>query len=97
MPFWYQPTCWWAWFLFPLSLLMRSINFTRHFFYRQGWLKSYRSSLPVVVVGNISVGGNGKTPFVISLCEILIKEGYKPGVISRVMAVKRINTLYSLI
>jgi tetraacyldisaccharide 4'-kinase len=46
-------------------------------------LKSYQSPLPVVVVGNISVGGNGKTPFVISLCEMLIKEGYKPGVVSR--------------
>lgn len=83
MPFWYQSTRWWAWFLFPLSLLMRAINSTRHWCYRQGILKSYKSTLPVVVVGNISVGGNGKTPFVISLCELLIKQGYKPGVISR--------------
>ncbi|TEW50191.1 tetraacyldisaccharide 4'-kinase [Psychromonas algicola] len=83
MPFWYQPTLWWTWFLFPLSLLMRGINAVRYFCYRNKWLKSYQSTLPVVVVGNISVGGNGKTPFVISLCEILIEEGYKPGVISR--------------
>lgn len=83
MPFWYQQTVWWAWFLFPLALLMRGINTLRYFCYRKNWLKSYQSTLPVVVVGNISVGGNGKTPFVISLCEKLIKEGYKPGVISR--------------
>ena len=83
MSFWYQPTLWWTWFLFPLALLMRSINTLRYIGYRNKWLKSYESPLPVVVVGNISVGGNGKTPFVISLCEILIQEGYKPGVISR--------------
>ena len=83
MPFWYQPTHWWAWFLLPFALLMQSINFIRRVCYRKNWLNSYQSKLPVVVVGNISVGGNGKTPFVISLCEILMKEGYKPGVISR--------------
>ena len=83
MSFWYKPTLWWTWILFPLSLLMLGINTLRRILYRKNWFKSYRSTLPVVVVGNISVGGNGKTPFVISLCEILIKEGYKPGVVSR--------------
>jgi len=83
MPFWYQPIQLWVWCLWPLSLLMRSITAMRSFCYHQGWLKRYSSPLPVVVVGNISVGGNGKTPFVISLCELLIKAGYKPGVISR--------------
>jgi len=83
MPFWYQPTVLWAWFLFPFALLMRTISAVRYFCYQRHWLSSYRSPLPVVVVGNISVGGNGKTPFVISLCEILQKQGYKPGVVSR--------------
>lgn len=83
MPFWYQPTRWWAWFLFPLALIMQGISTLRRYCYQKGWLKSYQSSLPVIVVGNISVGGNGKTPFVISLCELLIQQGYKPGVISR--------------
>lgn len=83
MPFWYQATCWWAWFLFPFSLLMRMISALRRYGYEKNWLSSYKSTLPVIVVGNISVGGNGKTPFVISLCELLIKQGYKPGVISR--------------
>tara|TARA_R110001592_G_scaffold205288_10_gene455814 strand:- start:2074 stop:3045 length:972 start_codon:yes stop_codon:yes gene_type:complete len=83
MPFWYQSTRWWAWFLFPLALFMRFISILRCYGYKKSWLKSYQSPLPVIVVGNISVGGNGKTPFVISLCEILIQQGYKPGVISR--------------
>jgi tetraacyldisaccharide 4'-kinase len=62
---------------------MLIISKVRCYAYQKNWLKSYKSALPVVVVGNISVGGNGKTPFVISLCELLIKQGYKPGVVSR--------------
>jgi len=95
MPFWYQPTVLWAWLLYPLALLMRVISAIRCFCYRHHWLSSYRSPLPVVVVGNISVGGNGKTPFVISLCEILLKQGYKPGVISRGYGGK--STVYPLL
>lgn len=83
MPFWYLPTRWWAWLLYPLSLLLRLISSIRRFVYQKGWLKSYQAAVPVVVVGNISVGGNGKTPFAISLCELLIAEGFKPGVVSR--------------
>lgn len=83
MPFWYQATKWWAWILFPLSLLLRFISVIRRLAYQKGWKKSYRSPLPVVIVGNISVGGNGKTPFAISLCELLIANGYKPGLVSR--------------
>ncbi|TEW56001.1 tetraacyldisaccharide 4'-kinase [Psychromonas sp. RZ22] len=83
MPFWYQATRLWVWCLYPFSLLMQLISTIRRFCYKKGWLASYQSPLPVVVVGNISVGGNGKTPFVISLCELLITAGYKPGVISR--------------
>ena len=83
MPFWYQSLKWWVWLLWPFSLLMQLISIVRRYAYQRTWITSYRSRLPVVIVGNISVGGNGKTPFVISLCEILIREGYKPGVISR--------------
>jgi tetraacyldisaccharide 4'-kinase len=39
--------------------------------------------VPVIIVGNISVGGTGKTPLLIALCEYLVRQGYKPGVISR--------------
>ena len=55
------------WLLFPFALLFKLVTAVRRFFYRTGVLKSYRSSKPVIVVGNISVGGNGKTPVVIYL------------------------------
>ncbi len=83
MHFWYQKIRWWSWILYPLSLLFAAITFTRRLLYKKGLLKSTKNRLPVIVVGNISVGGNGKTPFVIWLCELLIKQGYKPGIISR--------------
>ena len=83
MQFWYQNTRWWSWLLYPFSLIFFAIAVTRRFLYRKNILKSTKNKLPVIVVGNISVGGNGKTPFVIWLCELLIKQGYKPGIISR--------------
>ena len=82
MPFWYRPITW-AWLLYPLALLFKLVSTARRLCYQKGLLNSYRSELPVIVVGNISVGGNGKTPFVIWLCETLLAAGYKPGVISR--------------
>jgi tetraacyldisaccharide 4'-kinase len=45
--------------------------------------RSYSSDVPIVVVGNIVVGGSGKTPLLMSLCEYLINKGIKPGVVSR--------------
>lgn len=83
MHFWYQSTRWWCWILYPLSLLFAAVSLVRRFLYKKAILKSSKNPLPVIVVGNISVGGNGKTPFVIWLCEFLIKHGYKPGIVSR--------------
>ena len=51
--------------------------------YRAGWLRSVRLSVPVLVVGNISVGGTGKTPLIIALIETLREKGWNPGVVSR--------------
>jgi tetraacyldisaccharide 4'-kinase len=82
MAFWYRRVTW-AWLLLPLALLFKIISLCRRRAYQQGFFKSYKSKLPVIIVGNISVGGNGKTPFVIWLCEMLIAAGYKPAVISR--------------
>lgn len=72
-----------SWALWPLSGLFRGLSATRRLAYRQGWLSSYRAPVPVVVVGNISVGGNGKTPMVLALVEHLKQQGWSPGVVSR--------------
>lgn len=73
----------WHILLIPLSWLFGIIVFLRKYFYKNGWLKSYRLNVPVIVVGNINVGGTGKTPLVIWLVEQMQLAGYKPGVVSR--------------
>ena len=69
--------------LWPISLLFQMVVAVRRSFFQLGLLKSTRLPVPVIVVGNIFVGGTGKTPFVIWLAESLRKAGYKPGIISR--------------
>ncbi len=71
------------WLLAPLTALFALISGTRRWLYRRGWLTAVNVGVPVVVVGNISVGGNGKTPTVIHLVELLKRAGYRPGIISR--------------
>lgn len=44
---------------------------------------SYKAPVPVIVVGNISVGGTGKSPMVVALCKLLTENGYRPGIVSR--------------
>ena len=72
-----------TWLLAPFSLLFWLISQVRVTLYHKKILKSYLSPVPVLVIGNISVGGNGKTPLVIWLVEQLQKKGVKVGVISR--------------
>jgi tetraacyldisaccharide 4'-kinase len=69
--------------LWPLSLLFRALAALRVLLFRAGLLKSERLPVPVVVVGNIFIGGTGKTPLTIWLVEQLRAAGMHPGVISR--------------
>jgi tetraacyldisaccharide 4'-kinase len=69
--------------LLPLSSLFSLCVSIRHQLYRYNILKSRRFNIPVIVVGNITVGGTGKTPFVIWLAKFLQAQGYKPGIVSR--------------
>jgi tetraacyldisaccharide 4'-kinase len=69
--------------LWPLSLLFRLLAALRAGLYRAGLLKAERLPVPVVVVGNIFIGGTGKTPLTIWLAQQLRAAGMRPGVISR--------------
>jgi tetraacyldisaccharide 4'-kinase len=69
--------------LLPFAAIFSGIVRVRRFLYRKGWLKSHTLPVPVIVVGNITVGGTGKTPLIIWLAELLVTSGYKPGIISR--------------
>lgn len=71
------------WLLAPLTLLFILVSGLRRLLFRLGILPSARMPVPVIVVGNLSVGGNGKTPVVLYLIELLRRHGYKVGVISR--------------
>ncbi|MDP5291310.1 tetraacyldisaccharide 4'-kinase [Oceanimonas sp. CHS3-5] len=82
MPAWYQGAAW-LWLLWPLSLLFGLVSGLRRRLFRHGLKRVYRAPVPVIVVGNLTVGGNGKTPLVIWLVEWLRSQGYTPGVISR--------------
>jgi tetraacyldisaccharide 4'-kinase len=55
----------------------------RHAAYGIGWLKTQRLSRPVVSVGNLTVGGTGKTPLVATIAQILQRQGLKPSVLTR--------------
>ena len=69
--------------LMPIGFLFADIVRFRRFLYRLGVLKSHRFPVPVIIVGNITVGGTGKKPLVIWLANWLSQQGYQPGIISR--------------
>jgi tetraacyldisaccharide 4'-kinase len=69
--------------LLPLSVLFAALSWLRRTAYASGLLRQVRVPVPVVVVGNLSVGGTGKTPAVIWLANALRARGFRPGVISR--------------
>lgn len=69
--------------LLPLAGLFLGLAAARRFLYRNGILKVHRLPVPVIVVGNISVGGSGKSPLVIWLTRHLRSLGWKPGIVAR--------------
>ena len=69
--------------LSPLALVFGAVVSVRRLLYRLGAFRAKRFPVPVVVVGNISVGGTGKTPLVIWLAAHLKDRGWRPGVVSR--------------
>jgi tetraacyldisaccharide 4'-kinase len=71
------------WLLAPFSALFWLVSTLRRVAYRSGLLRSVRLPAPVVVVGNLSAGGTGKTPLVIWLAAHLQRRGLRPGILSR--------------
>ncbi len=67
----------------PLLMLYKTVVLLKVIFYRKGILKSVKVPVPVISVGNISMGGSGKTPFVIYLCSKLISRNIHPVVLTR--------------
>ena len=79
---WYRRSSWLK-LLRPVELLFRFLSARRRQSYASGQKQSWTAPVPVIVVGNISVGGTGKSPLVVWLVEYLRAKGLKPGVISR--------------
>ncbi len=79
---WQQPG-WINRLLYPLSLGVAALMTARRLAYRLNLRKRHRLPVPLIVVGNLSVGGTGKTPLVMELVEQLKNRGMNPGVISR--------------
>ena len=69
--------------LWPFSLLFAALATLRRLAYQRGIFNTTRLPVPVVVVGNLSVGGTGKTPLTIALAEQLRRRGRHPGIVSR--------------
>jgi tetraacyldisaccharide 4'-kinase len=95
MKFWYAKSySLLAILLFPLSLVFRGIVAFRYFLYRLGVKKVFHFKVPVIVVGNLTVGGAGKTPLVIWIANFLKTAGFQPGIVSRGCGGKRHSAPY---
>jgi tetraacyldisaccharide 4'-kinase len=80
--FWYRPSAI-AWLLWPVSLLFGVLVLLRRFLFLVRIFKSRHPGIPVIVVGNITVGGSGKTPLAIWIAEFLKAKGWSPAIVSR--------------
>lgn len=72
-----------GWLLWPLEGLFRLVTGLRRWLYRTGSLRTIAVDAPVIIVGNLSVGGAGKTPLVAWLASQALKRGYRPAIVSR--------------
>ena len=89
---WYNKS-FWLYILAPLTFLFSSLVKARRNSYINNPKKVWNSSKPIIVVGNISMGGTGKTPLVKFIASELAKRGFKPGLVSRGYGGKYSGTL----
>lgn len=83
---------WSRWLLLPLSGLYHVIVCLRRSLYRKGFLSARKAPVPVLVVGNLTVGGTGKTPLTVWLATRLRGRGYAPGIASRGYGGSKVGT-----
>ena len=79
---WYNKSIW-LYLLYPFSLLFSYLTTRRRRKFLKDKSESYKSNTPIIVVGNLTIGGTGKTPLVKYIATELIKRGFKPGIVSR--------------
>ncbi len=79
----WQKRGWWAWLTAPLGGLVCLLAGIKRHAYQSGRLQQNKLSVPTIVVGNLSVGGSGKTPLVAELAGQLHEAGYRPGILCR--------------
>lgn len=71
------------WFYIPLSGLYKTGVAIRHFLYNEHLLPSHTVEVPTICVGNLAVGGTGKTPMTAYIVQLLLAHGYHPAILSR--------------
>ena len=69
--------------LLPAAAIYRVVIQLRNFLFTRGWLRAVRLPRPVISVGNLTVGGTGKTPTCLWLAQELTRRGFKVGILSR--------------
>ena len=79
---WYG-RCGWTKIFRPIQPLVRKVVLKKRQTFLEHPEASYKAPVPVIIVGNISVGGTGKSPMVVALCKLLKANGYRPGIVSR--------------
>jgi tetraacyldisaccharide 4'-kinase len=82
MTFWYRRGAI-AWLLWPVSMVFCFLVVTRKLLYKIRLLRSRHPGIPVIIVGNVTVGGSGKTPLTIWIAEFLKAKGWSPAIVSR--------------
>jgi subfamily B ATP-binding cassette protein MsbA len=90
---WYKKSLW-LYLLYPFSFIFSYLTSRRRRKYIKNKKISYKSDIPVVVVGNLTIGGTGKTPLVKYIANELADRGYKPGIVSRGYGGKFKETLH---